>query len=95
MMAEAGQSKTVVYHGNGCLRCGNTGYRGRLAVHEVMPMTSRLREMVVRRAATSELAKAAMEEGMQTMQQDALQKVHAGLTSVAEMMRVTYSDTGE
>jgi type IV pilus assembly protein PilB len=95
MLAEAGQSKTVVYHGNGCLRCGNTGYRGRLAVHEVMPMTSRLREMVVRRAATAELAKAAMEEGMQTMQQDALQKVHAGLTSVTEMMRVTYSDTGE
>ena len=93
--AENGEACAVVYQGKGCLHCGNTGYRGRMAVHEVMPMTSRLREMVVRRASTSELAQEAVAEGMQTMQQDAVQKVRAGLTTVEELMRVAYSDDGE
>jgi len=93
--AENGEACKLVYQGKGCLHCGNTGYRGRMAVHEVMPMTSRLREMVVRRASTSELAQEAVAEGMQTMQQDAVQKVRAGLTTVEELMRVAYSDDGE
>jgi len=93
--AETGEACKMVYQGKGCLHCGNTGYRGRMAVHEVMPMTSRLREMVVRRASTSELAQEAIAEGMQTMQQDAVQKVRSGLTTVEELMRVAYSDAGE
>jgi len=90
-----GEACTVLHHGTGCLHCNNSGYRGRMAVHEVMPMSSRMRELVIRRASTSELAGVAIEEGMQTMQQDAIRKVRARLTTMDELMRVAYSDAGE
>ena len=60
-----------------------------------MPMTVRLRGLTVRQASSAEIAKAAREEGMRTMQQDALQKVLEGKTTVEEMIRVTYSDKSE
>ena len=91
-LAGSGRADALVYQGKGCVHCNQTGYRGRMAVHEVMPMTSRLRALVVRRAAASVLAQAAREKGMKTMQQDAMQKVLAGSTTLEEMIRVTYSE---
>ncbi len=94
-LAAAGKAGTKIAKGKGCLQCNDTGYRGRIAVHEVMPMAERLSELVVHRASATELSKAAREEGMRTMQQDALQKVLEGKTTVEEMIRVTYSDKSE
>ena len=93
MLPESANACATVFQGAGCIQCGYTGYRGRVAVHEVMPMTPRLRELVVKRAATTELAKVAVEEGMQTMQHDGLQKVLSGWTTVSEVIRVAYSET--
>ena len=95
MLVDSAETCATVYHGKGCIHCNHTGYRGRMPVHEVMPMTTKLRGLTVRQASAAELAKAAREEGMRTMQQDALQKVLDGITSVGEMLRVTYSDDDE
>ncbi len=85
----------VLYKGNGCMHCGNSGYRGRLAVHEVMPMTPAIRDLVVQRASSGEVAKTAVAEGMKTIQQDGLSKVLEGKTTLLEMLRVTYSEAGD
>ena len=95
MLAEHPETCALLYHGTGCIHCGNTGFRGRLAVHEVMPMSPALRELVVRRASTSDLTQQAIAEGMQTIQQDGMSKVLDGRTSLKEMLRVTYDDSKE
>ena len=86
---------SLLYQGAGCMHCGNSGYRGRLAAHEVLPMSPAIRELVVRRASATELAKQAIAEGMKTIQQDGMKKVIEGRTSLKEMVRVTFSDNNE
>jgi len=94
MLPENAETCAMLHKGKGCVHCGNTGYRGRLAVHEVMPVSAAIRSLVVQRSSAAEIAKTAIAEGMQTLQQDALGKVLTGKTSLAEMIRVTYSDNG-
>ena len=74
--------------GCGCDACGQTGYRGRQAIYEVMPVTSRLRQLIQERAAAYEIAAIAREEGMHTMSEDGVAKAAAGLTSLSEVVRV-------
>ena len=95
MLPDNPETCALLYHGAGCIHCGNTGYRGRLAVHEVMPMSPALRELVVQRASSAELTKTAIAEGMQTIQQDGMSKVLDGRTSLKEMLRVTYDESKE
>jgi type IV pilus assembly protein PilB len=71
----------------GCARCSRTGYRGRVALYEIMPVQGRLRGLV--RASTDEIFAAAVEEGMLTMKQDGLRLAVAGTTSLTEIRRVT------
>ena len=80
----------TLYRGEGCSRCGQTGYNGRLAIHEVMPMTSALRELINRRASRDEIIACAVKEGMNTMRQDGIVKALAGLTTIEEVRRVAY-----
>ena len=72
--------------------CNGTGYRGRQGVYEVMPITSRLRDLVLERASASEIKKAAMSEGMLTLRRDGLMKLKRGLTSVEEILKETAAD---
>lgn len=81
----------TLHRGGGCLRCGQTGYRGRMAILEVMPVTAELRELVGRRAPAGELGELARRQGMATMREDGIAKALAGLTTVEEVMRVAYS----
>ena len=74
--------------GCGCDACGQTGYRGRQAIYEVMPVTSRLRQLIQERAAAYEIAAIARDEGMHTMSEDGVAKAAAGLTSLSEVVRV-------
>lgn len=76
-----------LYEPGGCARCGRTGYRGRFALYEVMPVHGRLRGLV--RASTDEIFAAAVQEGMQTMKQDGLRMALEGVTSLSEIHRVT------
>jgi type IV pilus assembly protein PilB len=73
----------------GCIRCGWTGYRGRVALYEVMPMSDEIREMLIERHRIDEISHVADRDGMQTMAQDGMQKVKQGLTSLVEVTRVT------
>ncbi|KQQ93995.1 type II secretion system protein GspE [Leifsonia sp. Leaf325] len=72
----------------GCSSCSNTGYRGRLALHEIMAVNEEIERLAVARAASSDIARAAQANGMRTLRQDGWLKVQAGLTSVEEIMRV-------
>jgi len=76
-----------LYEPAGCSRCSRTGYRGRVALYEVMPVQGRLRGLV--RASTDEIFAAAVQEGMQTMKQDGLRLALEGVTSMSEIRRVT------
>jgi type IV pilus assembly protein PilB len=72
----------------GCARC-SAGYRGRIGLFSVMVMSERIRELTVRGAPEAEIAKVAREEGMSTLRDDGLAKVRAGVTSIAEVARVS------
>jgi type IV pilus assembly protein PilB len=82
------------FHGRGCNNCGGTGYRGRLAVYEVMVMREELKEMILKAASAMELKREAVKLGMSTLRMSALQKVREGLTTVDETIRVTDNDKG-
>ena len=73
------------------MRCGGSGYRGRHGIYEVMVVDERLRELILERASADELRAAARDEGMRSLREDGLDKVRAGVTSVAEVLRVTGS----
>ncbi|HHW42822.1 MAG TPA: type II/IV secretion system protein [Desulfotomaculum sp.] len=81
----------TLYRGRGCGYCGQTGYRGRVAIAEVLVMNSALRQMIAARATADELLKAAVAGGMTTLREDGVDKVLSGLTTVREVMRVTYA----
>jgi type IV pilus assembly protein PilB len=77
------------YEPVGCGRCGNGGYRGRVGIYSVMSLSDRLKEMTIARAAETEIAAVAREEGMLTLREDGVSKVRAGQTSLEEILRVT------
>ncbi|MGH7365002.1 MAG: type IV-A pilus assembly ATPase PilB [Candidatus Rokuibacteriota bacterium] len=77
------------YKGKGCQTCNFTGMKGRVAIYEVMPVTTELRDLILRNATTNEIRDAACSQGMRTLRQNALQKVVDGVTTVEEVLRVT------
>jgi type IV pilus assembly protein PilB len=72
----------------GCASCSKTGYRGRLGMYEVMPMTEEIERLVVERASSEEIRRSARRDGMVTLREDGLEKVRGGLTSIEEVLRV-------
>jgi type IV pilus assembly protein PilB len=78
------------YEGEGCLECNGTGYRGRTAIHELLDLSDRIREMIIEKRPTSEIKRAAHEEGMTFLRDSALAKVFAGLTTLKEINKVTF-----
>ncbi|MBI4252819.1 type II/IV secretion system protein [Candidatus Uhrbacteria bacterium] len=77
------------YHGKGCGACSHTGYRGRLGIYEVMELSEKTREAILRRAPSEELMELAVKEGMTTMLDDGLEKIFLGTTTLHEVIRVT------
>ncbi len=86
---EEAEEITEVYAPNGCPKCNNGGYKGRVALYEVMKMTAAMREMILQGAATDELRAKAEEEGMLTLRRSGLMKARDGLTSLEEVLKVT------
>jgi len=83
-----------VYAGKGCGACAQTGFRGRIAVHEVMWLTNELQEAIVRQRPANELKELAVKAGMRTLRQSGLRKVATGVTTIDEILRVTFADEG-
>src|SRR2546425_44320 len=82
------------YRGNGCDECRNTGYRGRIGIFELLPISPELRELILQKKSNAEL-KAVAQKTMITMHQDALQKAAEGITSLEEIIRVSSGDSLE
>jgi type IV pilus assembly protein PilB len=72
----------------GCQACSNTGYRGRIGLYEVMPMSEQIERMTVDRASSEAIRATAIEHGMHTLRDDGLEKAAAGMTSIEEIARV-------
>ncbi|HSC50444.1 MAG TPA: ATPase, T2SS/T4P/T4SS family [Gaiellaceae bacterium] len=79
----------VFYRRKGCPRCGQTGYKGRIGIYQLLVMSESLESLAASKASREELERAAIEEGMRTLWDDGLAKVASGLTSLEELARVT------
>jgi general secretion pathway protein E len=88
---ELGEKPQVMYKGKGCNMCANTGFRGRVALIELLTMSENLRHLVLSGAGTDEIKATALKEGMTTMQRDGMLKAKQGITTVSEVLRSTFS----
>jgi type IV pilus assembly protein PilB len=79
-----------MFEGGGCLECSGSGYHGRSAISELLALSDPIREMIINRRPTSEIKRAAKEEGMSFLRESALRKVRAGLTTLREINKVTF-----
>lgn len=91
-VAQSSASKITVYKGKGCDSCSNTGYRGRVAIYEVMQVTPAIRELIIKHATSDEIKKQAIKDGMKTLRMSALTKVAQGLTTIEEAVTNSASD---
>ncbi|BDC52626.1 type II secretion system ATPase PulE [Bryobacterales bacterium F-183] len=78
------------YEGRGCFECGGTGFRGRSAIHELLDLSEKIREMILEKRPASEIKRQAKDEGMTFLRESALDKVRAGLTTLKEINKVTF-----
>jgi type II secretory ATPase GspE/PulE/Tfp pilus assembly ATPase PilB-like protein len=78
------------YEGTGCFECGGTGFRGRTAIHELLDLSEHIREMILNKRPTSEIKRAAREEGMTFLRESALAKVKLGTSTLKEVNKVTF-----
>ena len=82
------------FKGQGCPACNQTGYRGRIALYEVMVLHEALKELILRGASAADLKREAVKAGMSTLRMSAIKKVREGMTTIEETVRVTDSDKG-
>jgi len=78
------------YEGVGCIECNGTGYKGRMAICELLDLTDRIREMILEKRPTSEIKKAARDEGMRFLRESAVERVLEGITTRREINKVTF-----
>ena len=87
--------RVTLHRGVGCATCSNTGYKGRMAIHEVMILSEDFKKGVLQRKTASDLKKIARAGGMQTLRECGVKKVLKGMTSVEELLRVAHADSDE
>jgi type IV pilus assembly protein PilB len=85
---EEGEELPKLYRAIGCTACGNTGYKGRMALHEVMTVTEDIERLTVEHASSEAISRVAQEQGMALLRNDGMEKVKDGLTSIEEVLRV-------
>jgi type IV pilus assembly protein PilB len=87
------EAKTIkCFKGKGCDACNDTGYKGRIALYEVMPVKSELKELILEGASAGEIKKTAAKLGMNTLRMSGLTKIREGVTTIEEVLRVTFGD---
>jgi type IV pilus assembly protein PilB len=91
VLVKYGLAGAEPYEPVGCSRCSGSGYRGRVGVYEVMTVGERIRTMILEHASVDDMVAVAQEEGMMRLRDDGMQKVREGLTSIAEVERMTTS----
>ncbi len=88
---EINTDNLTLFRGEGCPYCKNTGYKGRIAIFEIMVISDNLRELITRNVNTKILRETALQEGMRTLKEDGIKKVCAGITTIEEVLRVAIS----
>lgn len=84
------EANTVkIYSGRGCNKCNNTGYKGRVGLYEIMPVSTSIRDLIFGNAPVAEIRKTAMEEGMVTLRESGLRKIVDGVTTMEEVFKET------
>jgi len=94
-MAESGIDPSLLagrtlYSGEGCIECSGTGFKGRMAICELLDLTDRIREMILEKRPTSEIKKVARDEGMRFLRESAVERVLEGVTTLREINKVTF-----
>ncbi|MDA8156347.1 MAG: type IV-A pilus assembly ATPase PilB, partial [Actinomycetota bacterium] len=89
---QEGIEKIKVYKGRGCPACNNTGYKGRIAIYEVMMIKDEIKQLVLEGAPTDEIKKTAVRLGMKTLRMSGLTKAAEGVTTIEEVLRVSFGD---
>jgi type IV pilus assembly protein PilB len=84
------QTSGRFFEGAGCIECGGTGFKGRTAICELLDLSDNIRELILARRPTSEIKKAAREEGMRFLRESAVERVLAGVTTLREINKVTF-----
>jgi general secretory pathway protein E len=90
-LEEIDKSRVTFYRGRGCEACKNSGYKGRTGCYELMPVTDKVRELILAHASSYAIREAAIEAGMKTLKEDAMEKILLGVTTLEESLRVIYS----
>ena len=85
------KGEVTFYRGRGCDVCKGSGYKGRTGVYELMPVTDKVRELILARASSYAIREAAIEAGMRTLKDDAMEKILLGITTLEESLRVIYA----
>ena len=85
------KSEVTFYRGRGCDLCKGTGYKGRVGVYELMPVNDKVRELILARGSSYSIREAAIEAGMRTLKDDAMEKILLGMTTLEESLRVIYA----
>ncbi|MFH0899158.1 MAG: type II secretion system protein GspE, partial [Pseudomonadota bacterium] len=91
-MSPEDAAKTKLYRGAGCKVCNSTGYKGRIALYEVMPFIEPLKELVLQGASSAELKAEMIRQSVQSLRMSGLCKIMAGVTTPEEILRVTVGD---
>lgn len=86
------RSRTEIYEGKGCPECRFTGYRGRTGIHEILVINEAIRELIIARVSSQQIKQKAIQQGMRTLRHEGLRKVLGGLTTLAEVIRVTQQE---
>jgi type IV pilus assembly protein PilB len=90
-LEEIEKSKVTFFRGRGCDTCKGTGYKGRIGCYELMPVTDKVRELILAHASAYAIREAAIEAGMKSLKDDAMEKILLGVTTLEESLRVIYA----
>ena len=90
-LEELDKSKVTFYRGRGCDVCKGSGYKGRVGCYELMPVTDKVRELILAHASAYAIREAAIEAGMKSLKEDAMEKILLGMTTLEESLRVIYA----
>ena len=88
---EIDKSRVTFYRGKGCEQCKGSGYKGRVGCYELMPVTDKVRELILAHASAYAIREAAIEAGMKSLKEDAMEKILLGMTTLEESLRVIYA----
>jgi type IV pilus assembly protein PilB len=89
---EGALDKLVIYKGKGCDMCGGTGYKGRVALYEVMPITDGIKELILEGATATEIKRQMIADGVSSLRMSGLNKIKDGVTTIEEVLRTTFGD---